>query len=318
MLVVLGAEELVSGVGTHATDATLEELVDDGDDDVLLLLAVGEGIEGEDGDAWIVDEEVALEGVVENDQTFGEQVLVDAGWNLGDWNLVRGQRNAQIVCDEYLERLAPLADGLFDVGGLALEWETVDALDGGVVERHGHECGNLPVAQVGQRHVERGECRLACLLCGLSEVNLLLVLPFGVMVEKVIGAKRFLILSAAAWLADITTIYIVCSALIPEGEECVVKGASGLAFAYVPVGLYIFLILGKRSGFGNLFKQVSFYLLMPIAITTLVFACSPSIAGTTDVWSMLLHLIGITCGVVFAVIYRNAIKSYFDVVVFER
>ena len=148
--------------------------------------------------------------------------------------------------------------------------------------------------------------------------NLLLVLPFGIMVEKVIGAKRFLILSAAAWLANITTIYIVCSALIPEGEECVVKGASGLAFAYVPVGLYIFLILGKRSGFGNLFKQVSFYLLMPIAITTLVFACSPSIAGTTDVWSMLLHLIGITCGVVFAVIYRNAIKSYFDVVVFER
>ena len=148
--------------------------------------------------------------------------------------------------------------------------------------------------------------------------NLLLVLPFGIMVEKVLGAKRFLILSIAAWLADITTIYIVCSVLIPEGKDCVVKGASGLAFAYVPVGLYIFLILGKRSGFGNLFKQVSFYLLMPIAITTLVFACSPSIAGTTDVWSMLLHLIGITCGVVFAVIYRNAIKSYFDAVVFER
>ena len=148
--------------------------------------------------------------------------------------------------------------------------------------------------------------------------NLLLVLPFGIMVEKVLGAKRFLILSIAAWLADITTIYIVCSVLIPEGKDCVVKGASGLAFAFVPVGLYIFFVLGKRFGFGSLFKQVSFYLLMPIAITTLVFACSPSIAGTTDVWSMLLHLIGITCGVVFAVIYRNAIKSYFDAVVFER
>ena len=142
--------------------------------------------------------------------------------------------------------------------------------------------------------------------------NLLLILPFGIMVEKVLGAKRFLILSVAAWLADITTVYIVCLAMIPEGEECLVKGASGLAFAYVPVGLYIFFILGKRSGFGNLFKQVSFYLLMPIAITTLVFECSPSIAGTTDVWSMLLHLIGITCGVVFAVIFRKTIKSYFD------
>lgn len=148
--------------------------------------------------------------------------------------------------------------------------------------------------------------------------NLLLVIPFGIMVEKVLGAKRFLILSIAAWLADITTIYIVCSALIPEGEECVVKGASGLAFAFVPAGLYIFFVLGKRFGFGRLFKQVSFYLLMPIAITTLVFACSPSIAGTTDVWSMLLHLIGITCGVAFAVIFRKTIKSYFDAVTFER
>lgn len=147
--------------------------------------------------------------------------------------------------------------------------------------------------------------------------NLLLVLPFGIMVEKVIGAKRFLILSVAAWLADITTIYIVCSAMVPEGEECIVKGASGLAFAFVPVGLYIFFVLGRRFGFGKLFKQVSFYLLMPIAITTLVFACSPSIAGTTDVWSMLLHLIGITCGVVFAVIFRKKIKSYFDAVELE-
>ena len=148
--------------------------------------------------------------------------------------------------------------------------------------------------------------------------NLLLVLPFGIMAEKVLGAKRFLILSVAAWLADITTVYIVCLAMIPEGEECLVKGASGLAFAFVPVGLYIFFVLGKRFGFGSLFKQVSFYLLMPIAITTLVFACSPSIAGTTDVWSMLLHLIGITCGVIFAVIFRKTIKSYFDAVTFER
>jgi membrane associated rhomboid family serine protease len=76
--------------------------------------------------------------------------------------------------------------------------------------------------------------------------------------------------------------------------------------------------LGRRFGFGKLFKQVSFYLLMPIAITTLVFACSPSIAGTTDVWSMLLHLIGITCGIVFAVIFRKKIKNYFDDILLER
>ncbi len=147
---------------------------------------------------------------------------------------------------------------------------------------------------------------------GQLAYNLLLVIPFGIMAEKVIGSKRFLILSVAAWLADITTIYIVCAASTPEGDVSIVKGASGLAFAFVPVGLYIFFVLGKRYGFGKLFKQISFYLLMPIAITTIVIAVSPSVAGAANIWSMLLHLIGITCGVVFTVIFRKKIKNYFD------
>jgi len=33
---------------------------------------------------------------------------------------------------------------------------------------------------------------------------------------------------------------------------------------------------------------------------------------------MLLHLIGITCGIVFAVIFRKKIKSYFDDILLER
>ena len=148
--------------------------------------------------------------------------------------------------------------------------------------------------------------------------NLLLVVPFGIMVEKVIGAKRFLILSVAAWLADIITIYIIYASFVPEGEEAMCKGASGLAFAYVPVGLYIFFILGKRFGFGKLFKQISFYLLMPIAITTIVFACSPNIANCTGIVSMILHLIGIACGVVIAILFRKKIKGYFGAIVLEN
>lgn len=109
--------------------------------------------------------------------------------------------------------------------------------------------------------------------------NVILVLSFGILVEKVIGVKKTLILSVAAWIPDIAFIYAICVMLTPEGEENICKGASGVAFAFVPLGLYILFLMGKKYGFGNLFKQVSFYFLMPIAITTIVIAFSPSVAG---------------------------------------
>ena len=142
--------------------------------------------------------------------------------------------------------------------------------------------------------------------------NLMLVLPFGVLVEKVIGTKKFLILSIAAWLADIATTFIMCAAITPEGEESICKGASGLAFSFVPVGLLILFVMGKKFGFGKLFKQISFYFLMPLAIMTLVIALSPSVAGITTIWSMLLHLIAVVGGIIFAVVFRKTIRGYFD------
>lgn len=152
----------------------------------------------------------------------------------------------------------------------------------------------------------------ASLSIGHLMFNLLLVIPFGMLVEKVIGSKKFLILSLAAWIPDIAFTYIMCAELTPAGEESVCKGASGLAFAFVPVGLYIFFVMGKKFGFGKLFKQISFYLLMPIAITTIVFALSPSIAGATGIFSMVLHLIAVVVGVVFAFVFHKTIKGYFD------
>ena len=152
----------------------------------------------------------------------------------------------------------------------------------------------------------------ASLSFGHLMFNLLLVIPFGILVEKVLGAKKFLILCLAAWIPDIVFTYIMCAALTPAGEESVCKGASGLAFAFVPVGLYIFFVMGKKFGFGKLFKQVSFYLLMPIAITTIVFALSPSIAGATGIFSMVLHLIAVAVGIVVAIVFRKTVKGYFE------
>ncbi|MCR4649877.1 MAG: rhomboid family intramembrane serine protease [Lachnospiraceae bacterium] len=140
--------------------------------------------------------------------------------------------------------------------------------------------------------------------------NLLLILPFGILCEKVLGNVKFLLLSAVAWLTDIGCIFIL--ALSSKDDTFLSAGASGLAFAYMPVGMFIIISLGKKYGFKNLFKQIIFYLLMPIAIFTFIFAVSPNVAGVTGVESMIVHLLALCVGVLMAVLFRKKIKGYFE------
>ena len=142
--------------------------------------------------------------------------------------------------------------------------------------------------------------------------NLLLVIPFGILVEKVIGRMRFLILSVSAWLVHMIFTLILFMVITREGEANLAAGASGLAFSYMPIGMFIVFLLGKKYGFKQLFKQVSFYLLLPIAITTLIIALSPNVKGVTGIWSMIMHILGILVGIVFSVVNRKRINVYFQ------
>ena len=71
-------------------------------------------------------------------------------------------------------------------------------------------------------------------------------------------------------------------------------------------------MLGKKYGFKQLLKQVSFYLLLPIAIMTLIIALSPNVKGVTGIWSMIMHILGIIVGIIFSVINRQRINDYFQ------
>ncbi|MCR5528354.1 MAG: rhomboid family intramembrane serine protease [Saccharofermentans sp.] len=142
--------------------------------------------------------------------------------------------------------------------------------------------------------------------------NLLLVIPFGILVEKVIGRMRFLILSVSAWLVHMIFTLILFMVITPEGEANLAAGASGLAFSYMPIGMFIVFLLGKKYGFKQLFKQVSFYLLSPIAIMTLIIALSPNVKGVTGIWSMIMHILGILVGIIFSVVNRKRINDYFQ------
>lgn len=140
--------------------------------------------------------------------------------------------------------------------------------------------------------------------------NLLLVIPFGILVEKVIGRTRFLLLSISAWLVNMLFTLILFMVITPKGEANLAAGASGLAFSYMPIGMFIIFLLGRKYGFRQLFKQVSFYLLFPIAIMTLMIAVSPSVKGVTGIWSMIMHILGILVGIIFSVINRKRINDF--------
>lgn len=152
----------------------------------------------------------------------------------------------------------------------------------------------------------------AKLTIGHFVYNMMLIIPFGILVENVIKTKKFLILLFSAWLLDVSAIFIMMAVLTPKGESSTSKGASGLAFALMPVGVYILFVMGKKYGFGKLFKQISFYLLMPIAILTLIIALSPNIKGVAGIPSMILHLVAVIVGVIFAIVFRKTINSFFE------
>lgn len=142
--------------------------------------------------------------------------------------------------------------------------------------------------------------------------NLLLLLPFGVLVEKVIGSKRFLALFASAWTVDAILNFIMGVIYTKDGESFAVSGASGIAFSFMPVGVYILCVMAKRYGFGKLFRQVSFYLLMGIALPTAVISLIPNIAGVAGIPSMIIHLMALAIGVVFAFICKGKIACFFN------
>ena len=137
--------------------------------------------------------------------------------------------------------------------------------------------------------------------------NLLLVLPFGIMIEKILGSKRFAAMSLAAWMVYTIAFFVIAMVETPAGETAYGAGISGIAFSYGMIGAYILFVLGKRNR-KLLLKQVSFYALMNIVVAMLVMI-NPFVAGVS---SMIIHLIAVAFGVVYIMIYKKRIHNFFS------
>ena len=140
----------------------------------------------------------------------------------------------------------------------------------------------------------------------------MLILPFGILVEKITGTKKMLILFATTCIADLIANLIMGAIYTRDGADYGCAGASGMAFAFMPVGLYALFLLGSRFGYGKLFKQIAFYVLMSIAIPTIIISVTPNVAGVTGIPSMVIHLLGLVIGTTFAIVFRKTLQEFFD------
>lgn len=133
--------------------------------------------------------------------------------------------------------------------------------------------------------------------------NLILVLPFGLMIEKTMGSKKFLLLTLAFWVVNLITFYVIAAVSTPEGENAYGAGISGIAFSYGIIGLYI-LIQTFKADKKAMLKQVSFYLLLNIILIMLIMI-NPFVAGIS---SMIIHISAVIAGVVAVIFCRKVLK----------
>ena len=77
VVVVARSEELIGCIRTHTAYPTFEQFVNDRNDDFLFFLAVGMRIECKYCYAWIINEEITFQAVVQDDQTLCQRLFGD-------------------------------------------------------------------------------------------------------------------------------------------------------------------------------------------------------------------------------------------------
>lgn len=130
--------------------------------------------------------------------------------------------------------------------------------------------------------------------------NLLLVIPFGLMIEKTLGSKRFAFITLGVWIVNAIAFYMIAYTITPQGETAYGAGISGIAFSYGTIGAYLLYRLGKKN-IMLLLKQMSFYFLLSIIMAMLAMV-NPYVAGGS---SMVIHIVAIIAGIIVIVWNRT-------------
>ncbi len=176
------AEERLGLIGAEHAGAGVGQLLDGRTDGLLLLLAgVGVavvGVEGQHGDAWTLNLEVAAQGGVEQGEFLHQSLLGDGGRHISQGDITRGEGHAHGGVDENVESLLSFADATLDEPLVAGEVETIDVhvvLVNGARDEYVEEV----VLVVGDGAVDALDGGAAGVLRGSAKLHLHLLIEAG-------------------------------------------------------------------------------------------------------------------------------------------
>lgn len=129
-------------------------------------------------------------------------------------------------------------------------------------------------------------------------MNFMALIPFGIIVEKIIGSKHALILFLIEWIVT-----AICFQLVTwnnPGQAC---GISTIEYAFATVGFYcIYIVL--KSGKVSFYRQPLFYYFL-----FELFGMLGMLNPMSSMTSFVLHISGVVVGIAYIVFKKKAIRT---------
>lgn len=135
--------------------------------------------------------------------------------------------------------------------------------------------------------------------------NILMFLPYGIILEKLLGSKKFGLLFLISWLGICAAFQLIVLATAPAGQTVYGAGLSGSAYAVTAVGAYVLfrVFLPNKKQF---FRQPLAYVFLGGLIGESVLLIPNPVAG---LGSLYIHLTGLGIGILLAILLRKDIRN---------
>lgn len=131
--------------------------------------------------------------------------------------------------------------------------------------------------------------------------NLCMFLPYAIMIEKLVGHKKFAIIFLCSWIGVSVTFQIIAR-IISKGKPAYGAGLSGSAYTMIAIGAFVLFkvfLLDKKK----FFRQFLSYFFI-FGLIGEILMLRPDIAGGA---SMAIHITGVIIGMIMVIIFNKTL-----------
>lgn len=140
-------------------------------------------------------------------------------------------------------------------------------------------------------------------------INLLMFLPYAIIIEKALGHRNFVITFLLAWISFSVTFQLLSRQVLlaygASGEKATGAGLSGIAFSYIAMGTYVILSICATNPTLALKQPLTY--LFGLGLVGELLILNPRLAGMSP---FLMHVVGIVTGIILVIIFRKEMKKY--------